>query len=60
MGMRACERLHGWRGHFPNRLRGVVRCHDVEVEMIRASLWYFGITIWAALGIWFCAGLPWL
>jgi len=30
------------------------------MEMIRACLWYFGIAIWAALGIWFCAGVPWL
>ena len=33
---------------------------EVEVEMIRASVWYFGVAIWAALSIWFVAGLPWL
>lgn len=33
---------------------------QVEVEMIRASLRYFGSAIWAGLGIWFVAGLPWL
>jgi len=27
---------------------------------IRKSVWYFGIATWAALGIWFCAGAPWL
>jgi len=60
MGMLGLERLHGWRGNLPDRLRGVVRCHAVEVEMIRTPLWHFGIAFWGALGIWFCAGLPWL
>ena len=60
LGETAPERLPGWRGHRPDRLQGVVRYHAVEVAMIRASIWYlgiaiWGIAIWAALSIWFCA-----
>ena len=36
------------------------QCPQVEVEMNRAYVRYFGIAIWAALGIWFVVGLPWL
>jgi hypothetical protein len=42
------------------RLTSASNSVQVEVEMIRAFLRYFGIAIWAGLGIWFVAGLPWL
>jgi hypothetical protein len=31
---------------------------SVEVEMVRASVWYFGIALWAGLGFWFVVGAP--